>query len=210
MIFSRRGWNTSRAQALESTRKVSNNLISCWDSERVYLRRRDALVASLERLLMSPVSLESRTSHCICIGNRCRYRPWSPFYWRRSPGFGACTGPEASCADLTQYLGCFTAGRRKFYATYQPSTSVQLTLQMNVLSCLRLTARCADIFISVRRDIFYAGRVLEQELLAPIQKLEEYAFYVFLLQSRLTSHILSLDLLKASTISLSSSPTALS
>jgi hypothetical protein len=47
---------------------VSNNLISCWDSERVYLRRRDTLVASLEHLLMSPVFLESRTSYCILLG----------------------------------------------------------------------------------------------------------------------------------------------
>ena len=208
MILSRRGWNTSRTEALQSTQKVSN--ISCWDSERVYLRRRDTSVASLEHLLTSPVSLESRASHCICIGNRCRYHPWSTFYWCGSPGFGACTRPEASCTALTQYLGCFTAGRRKFYATYQPSTLVQLILQINVLSCLRLTARCADILISVRREIFYAGYVVEQELPAPIRKLEEYAFCVFLLQSRLTPHILSLGLLKVSTISLSSSPTALS
>ena len=47
---------------------------------------------------------------------------------------------------------------------------------MNVLSCLRLTARCADILISVRREIFDAGDVLEQELAAPIRQLEEYAF----------------------------------
>ena len=60
---------------------------------------------------------------------------------------------------------------------------------MNVLSCLRLTERCADILISVRREIFDAGDVLEQELAAPIRKLEEYAFCVNLLQS--TSHIIS-------------------
>lgn len=157
---------------------------------------------------MSPVSLESRTSHRICSGNCCRYKPRCSLYWCGSPGFGACTGPEASCAALTQYLGCLTAGRRKFHVTYQPSTSVQLTLQMNVLSCLRLTARCADVLISVRREIFNAGYVVEQELLAPIRKLEEYAFCVFLLQS--TSHISSLGLLKVSTNSSSSSPTALS
>ena len=43
MILSRRGWKTNTTEALQSTRKVSNNLISCWDSERVYLRRRDTL-----------------------------------------------------------------------------------------------------------------------------------------------------------------------
>jgi hypothetical protein len=86
-----------------------------------------------------------------------------------------------------------------FHVTYQPSTSVQLTLQMNVLSCLRLTARCADILISVRREIFCYRDVLEEELHAPIQKLEEYAFCVFLLQP--TSHISSLGLLKVSTFS---------
>ena len=59
---------------------------------------------------------------------------------------------------------------------------------MNVLSCLRLTARCADILISVREEIFDAGDVVGQELAAPIQKLEEYAFYVNLSQP--TSHIL--------------------
>ena len=47
---------------------------------------------------------------------------------------------------------------------------------MNVLSCLRLTARCADILISVRREIFDAGDVVGQELAVPIRKLEEYAF----------------------------------
>jgi hypothetical protein len=57
---------------------------------------------------------------------------------------------------------------------------------MNALSCLRLTARCADILISVRREIFEAGDILEQELAAPIQKLEEYALSVNLLQP--TSH----------------------
>ena len=46
--------------------------------------------------------LESPTSHCICIGNRCRYPP-----------FGACTGPEASCTAFAQYLGRFTVGWRK-------------------------------------------------------------------------------------------------
>lgn len=213
MISSRR-WNTSRtaslSEALQSTRKVSNDLLFRAGIV-VYLRRRDTLVASLEHLLISFVLLESRTSHCIRIGNCCRYHPWSSFYWCGSTGFGACTGPEASCAALTQYLGCFTASQRKFHATYQPSTSVhwQLTLQMNVLSCLRLTGRCADILISVRRDIFcYGDLMLEQELLAPIRKLEEYAFCVFLLQP--TSHISSLGLLKISTVSWSSLPTALS
>ena len=205
MILSRRWNTTSRTEAIQSAQRVSNKLISCWDSERVYLRRRDTLVASLEHLLMSPVFLESRTSYCIFVGNRCRYHPWSSFCWCWSPGFGACTGPEASCAALTQYLGCFTAGRRKFHATYQPSTSVQLTLQMNVLSCLRLTARCADIVIHVRREMLYLGAdsdVLEQQLSAPIRKLEEYAFFAFLLQ---TSHISSLDLLNVSTVFWSSS-----
>ena len=123
-------WRTdSDSEALQCTRKVSNILISCWDSERVYLRRRDTLVASLEHLLMSPVFLESRTSYCIFVGNRCRYHPWSSFCWCWSPGFGACTGPEASCTPPTQYLGSFTAGQGKFLASYQPSTSVQLTLQ---------------------------------------------------------------------------------
>ena len=70
---------------------------------------------------------------------------------------------------------------------------------MNVLSCLRLTARCADILISVRREIFDAGDVVAQELAAPIQKLEEYGFFFNLLQR--TSHISSLGLLKAFTIS---------
>lgn len=47
-------------------------------------------------------------------------------------------------------------------------------MQMNVLSCLRLAERCADILISVREEIFDAGDVVGQELAAPIQKLEEY------------------------------------
>ena len=47
--------------------------------------------------------------------------------------------------------------------------------------------------------VFHAGPyILEQELPDSIQKLEEYAFCVFLLQS--TSHISSLGLLKVSTI----------
>jgi hypothetical protein len=66
---------TERTEALQSTRKVSNSLIPRWDSESAYLRSRDTLVASLEHSLMSPFFLESRTSHWICIGNRCRYRP---------------------------------------------------------------------------------------------------------------------------------------
>ena len=70
---------------------------------------------------------------------------------------------------------------------------------MNVLSCLRLTARCADILISVRREIFDAGDNVGQELAAPIKKLEEYVFCVDLLQP--TSHILSLGPLKMSTVS---------
>ena len=60
---------------------------------------------------------------------------------------------------------------------------------MNALSCLRLTARCADILISVRREIFDAGDVLEQELAAPIQKLEEYVFCANLQLSQASSHI---------------------
>jgi abelson tyrosine-protein kinase 1 len=60
---------------------------------------------------------------------------------------------------------------------------------MNMLSCLRLTARCADILISVREEIFDAGDVVGQELAAPIRKLEEYAFCVIRYCSRpLTSH----------------------
>ena len=70
---------------------------------------------------------------------------------------------------------------------------------MNVLSCLRLTARCADILISVREEIFDAGDVVGQELAASIRKLEECAFCVNPVQP--TSHISSLDLLKESTIS---------
>ena len=45
---------------------------------------------------------------------------------------------------------------------------------MNRLGCLRLTERCADILISVRLEISNAGDILEQDLAAPIQKLEEY------------------------------------
>jgi hypothetical protein len=57
MILSRRWNTTSRTEAIQSAQRVSNKLISCWDSERpgVYLRRRDTLVASLGHLLMSPV-----------------------------------------------------------------------------------------------------------------------------------------------------------
>jgi hypothetical protein len=70
---------------------------------------------------------------------------------------------------------------------------------MNILSCLRLTARCADILISVREEIFDAGDVVGQELAAPIRKLEQYAFFVNILQP--ASHISSLGLLEMSTIS---------
>jgi hypothetical protein len=70
-----------QAEALQKTRIVSNNVISDWVSssraanEWVFLWNIliVALHLSLEHLLMAPV-LESRTSHCICIGNRCRYR----------------------------------------------------------------------------------------------------------------------------------------
>ena len=57
MILSRRWNTTSRTEAIQSAQRVSNKLISCWDSERpgVYLRCRDTLVASLGHLLMSPV-----------------------------------------------------------------------------------------------------------------------------------------------------------
>ena len=72
---------------------------------------------------------------------------------------------------------------------------------MNVLSCLRLTARCADILISVRREIFDAGDVLEQELAVPIRKLEEYALSVNLLLPTFHITISSLGRLKESTIS---------
>jgi len=58
---------------------------------------------------------------------------------------------------------------------------------MNVLSCLRLTARCADILIYVCGEFSFAGN-LEQELLGPVQKLEEYAFCVFYYSRLLTSH----------------------
>jgi hypothetical protein len=70
---------------------------------------------------------------------------------------------------------------------------------MNVLSCLRLTARCADTLIYVQRDIFPYAQ--ELELLAPIRKLEEYAFRVFLLQPTSHWHISSLGLLKISIVS---------
>ena len=70
---------------------------------------------------------------------------------------------------------------------------------MNLLSCLRLTARCADILISVRKEIFDAGDIVGQELTVPIRKLEEYVFCVNLLQP--TSLISSLGLLKMSIIS---------
>ncbi|KAF9523670.1 hypothetical protein CPB83DRAFT_862451 [Crepidotus variabilis] len=46
-------------------------------------------------------------------------------------------------------------------------------VDMNRLSCLRLTERCADILISIRLEIHEAGDVVEQELEAPISKLEE-------------------------------------
>ena len=49
---------------------------------------------------------------------------------------------------------------------------------MNRLSCLRLTERCADILLSIRLEIHDAGDVVEQELAAPISKLEEYVTYV--------------------------------
>ena len=60
---------------------------------------------------------------------------------------------------------------------------------MNLLSCLRLTARCADILISVREEIFDAGDVVGQELAAPIRKLEEYAFSVKSIEADL-SHLI--------------------
>jgi len=44
---------------------------------------------------------------------------------------------------------------------------------MNRLGCLRLTERCADILLSVREEIYKAGDVVGQELVAPIAKLEE-------------------------------------
>ena len=83
--------------------------------------RWDALVASqpslaLERLLTAPV-LESRTSRWICIGNRCGYNPRSSFHWRGSPRLGTHTRSSGSRTPLTQHLGCFTAGRRKFITT---------------------------------------------------------------------------------------------
>jgi len=52
---------------------------------------------------------------------------------------------------------------------------------MSRLSCLRLTERCADILLSVRKEIYEAGDVVGQELAAPIAKLEELVsqFFIF-------------------------------
>ncbi|KAF9481061.1 hypothetical protein BDN70DRAFT_876798 [Pholiota conissans] len=46
-------------------------------------------------------------------------------------------------------------------------------VDMNQLSCLRLTERCADILLSVREEIRDAGEQVGTELAAPISKLEE-------------------------------------
>ncbi|KAG6892935.1 hypothetical protein C0992_011833, partial [Termitomyces sp. T32_za158] len=43
----------------------------------------------------------------------------------------------------------------------------------NRLQCLRLTNRCADILLSVREEIKYAGDQVNEELQAPIAKLKE-------------------------------------
>ena len=60
---------------------------------------------------------------------------------------------------------------------------------MNRLGCLRLTERCADILISVRIEISDAGDVLAQELVAPIEKLEEYvSCCIFIVITSLTIH----------------------
>ena len=72
---------------------------------------------------------------------------------------------------------------------------------MNILSCLRLTARCADILISVREEIFDAGDVVGQELAAPIRKLEEYACILCKSIAAYLSPLITLGLLKMSTIS---------
>ena len=61
---------------------------------------------------------------------------------------------------------------------------------MNYLACLRLTQRCADILISVRQEIFEAGDILAQELVTPIQRLEEYVLYDISIRANL-SHLIA-------------------
>ncbi|PPQ72431.1 hypothetical protein CVT24_003126 [Panaeolus cyanescens] len=51
-------------------------------------------------------------------------------------------------------------------------------VDLNGISCLRLTERCADILISVRQEIAKAGNEIGTELAAPIAKLEESFAYV--------------------------------
>ncbi|KAG6885500.1 hypothetical protein C0992_005114, partial [Termitomyces sp. T32_za158] len=61
----------------------------------------------------------------------------------------------------------------------------------NRLQCLRLTNRCADILLSVREEIKYAGDQVNEELQAPIAKLKEYVFLILYTRS---SAMLYLDI----------------
>ena len=153
---------------------------------------------------------ESRTSHCICIGNRCRCHPYSSFYWRGSPGFGACTRFEASCAAFAQYLGCFTVGRRKLYTPFNTTSTSMLTHSVDEPSSVFATngtMRRHPHFRS-HRDI-WCRRSFRAGACSSYNKARRVCIVWYIYCSNL-SHISSPGLFKQSTISWSSRAAGLS
>lgn len=47
-------------------------------------------------------------------------------------------------------------------------------MQVNALSCVRLTERCAETLIAVRQEIYEAGDMVTEELHLPLERLQEY------------------------------------